>query len=133
MASVRLTADARDDLRRLDGGARVLVLKALKKLESEPEKRGAPLGSRGPGDLTTFRKLVVGDRDYRVVYRVEPGGGVCVVWVIGRRADAEVYEQAMTRLRRHGDQALATEVGAALGVLFEVREDGPRPGKRSGR
>jgi mRNA interferase RelE/StbE len=107
MAKVQLTSDAREDLRDLDGSARKAVLKAIKKLEDEPEKRGEPLGSRQSGNLTTFRKLVVGDRDYRVVYRVEPGGAVVVVWVVGRRADSECYEMALSRLRLHGDAQLA--------------------------
>jgi mRNA interferase RelE/StbE len=85
MAEVLLTEDAREDLHDLDGAARVIVLKGLTKLQSEPEKRGSPLGSKLSGNLTTFRKLVVGDRDYRIVYRVDPDGSVVVVWVIGRR------------------------------------------------
>ncbi|MGH3684006.1 MAG: type II toxin-antitoxin system RelE family toxin [Pseudonocardiaceae bacterium] len=48
------------------------------------------MGSKLSGNLTTFRKLVVGDRGYRIVYRVDPDGSVVVVWVIGRRSDDEV-------------------------------------------
>jgi mRNA interferase RelE/StbE len=110
VARVRLTDDAREDLRDLDGAAQRLVLKGLKKLESEPEKRGAPLGSRNDGNLTTFRKLVVGNRNYRIVYQVEPNGDVVVVWVIGRRADAEVYQLAVSRLRMYPDRRVAQEV-----------------------
>lgn len=62
MAVVRLSGEAKEDLRDLDGSARKIVAKALKKLEEEPEKRGAPLGSTARGDLSTFRKLVVGNR-----------------------------------------------------------------------
>jgi len=105
MAEVRLTEDAREDLRDLDGAARVIVLKGLKKLQAEPETRGSPLGSKLSGNLTTFRKLVVGDRDYRIVYRVDPDGSVVVVWVIGRRSDDEVYHLAMSPLRLHPDEA----------------------------
>lgn len=103
MARVVLTEDAREDLRDLDGSARVVVLKALRKLRTEPEQRGAPLGSRATSNLTTFRKLVVGNRDYRIVYRVEADGTVVVVWVIARRADDEVYQLAMSRLQMHPD------------------------------
>jgi mRNA interferase RelE/StbE len=103
MARVTLTEDAREDLHDLDGTARLVVLKALKKLETEPMQRGQPLGSRARGDLTSFRKLVVGNRDYRIVYRVETDGTVVVVWVIARRADDECYELALARLRLHGD------------------------------
>ncbi|THJ68436.1 type II toxin-antitoxin system RelE/ParE family toxin [Arthrobacter echini] len=99
MASVQLTDDAREDLLGLDGSARKIVLKTLLKLEDQPESRGQPLGSRKTGNLTGLRKLVVGDRDYRIVYRVEDDGTVWVIWVIGRRADDEVYALALARLK----------------------------------
>lgn len=101
MARVRLTEEAREDFLDLDGSTQRLVAKGLKKLESDPRLRGQPLGSRARGDLTTFRKLVVGDRQYRIIYRVEADDTVVVVWVIGRRADGEAYELAMSRLRLH--------------------------------
>ena len=69
MAEVVLPAEAVEDLADLDGAERKLVVKALGKLRAEPEKRGA---------LTTFRKLVVGNRQFRIVYRVEPDGTVVV-------------------------------------------------------
>jgi mRNA interferase RelE/StbE len=117
MAEVRLTEDAREDLHDLDGAARVLVLKGLKKLQTEPEKRGSPLGSELSGNLTTFRKLVVGDRDYRIVYRIDADGSVVVVWVIGRCSDDEVYHLAMSRLRLHPD-ASAREFAVALDEIW---------------
>ncbi|HEX4720898.1 MAG TPA: type II toxin-antitoxin system RelE/ParE family toxin [Pseudonocardiaceae bacterium] len=123
MAKVQLTSDAREDLRDLDGAARQVVLKAINKLKEEPEKRGLPLGSRQTGNLTTFRKLVVGDREYRVVYRVEQDGTVVVVWVIGRRADNECYELALSRLRLHGDRELATMAARLLKETWSSTED----------
>jgi len=106
MASqVRLLPEAADDIRALDGSARVLVLKALKKLETSPGSRGGPLGSKSnaASDLTGFRKLVVGDRDYRVVYEVRQDGSVVIVWVVGKRADNEVYATALSRLAAYAD------------------------------
>lgn len=113
MAKVQLTEEAREDFRDLDRAAKRIVAKGLKKLETDPHLRGAPLGSRAGGDLTTFRKLVVGDRDHRIVYRIEADGTVVVVWVIGKRADGEAYELAMSRLRLHRDptvRALSTSL-----------------------
>lgn len=113
MARVQLTEEAREDFQDLDGAAKRIVAKGLKKLETDPHLRGAPLGNRAGGDLTTFRKLVVGDRAYRIVYRIEADGTVVVVWVIGKRADGEVYELALSRLRLHGDptvRALSTSL-----------------------
>jgi len=118
MARVVLTDDAREDLRNLDRAARKLVAKTLKHLEDEPEKRGAPLGSRSSSNLSTFRKIVVGDRDYRIVYRVEPDGTVCVVWVIGKRSDDEVYRMALARLQtaRH---ELSADLTGLLNDVFD--------------
>jgi mRNA interferase RelE/StbE len=119
MARVVLTDDAKEDLRNLDGAARKLVAKKLKQLEDEPEKRGAPLGSRSSSNLTTFRKLVVGDRDYRIVYRVEPDGTVCVVWVIGRRSDNEVYQMALARLKMLARDDLTADLTGLLKRVFD--------------
>ena len=119
MARVVLTDDAKEDLRDLDGAARTLVAKKLKQLEDEPEKRGAPLGSRSLSNLTTFRKIVVGDRDYRIVYRVEPDGTVCVVWVIGKRSDDEVYQAAIARLRMAARDDLRADLTGLLNKVFD--------------
>lgn len=119
MARVVLTDDAKEDLRNLDGAARKLVAKKLKQLEDEPEKRGAPLGSRSSSNLTTFRKLVVGDRDYRLVYRVEPDGTVCVVWVIGRSSDNEVYQMALARLKMLARDDLTADLTGLLHRVFD--------------
>lgn len=118
MAEVLLTEDAKDDVRDLDGSARKLVLRAIAKLKDSPEQRGQPLGNRQGTTLATFRKLVVGDRDYRVVYRVEADGKVAVVWVVGPRADGEVYDSAMARLRMHGTE-VAEQVADALAHVWD--------------
>jgi len=118
MARVELTEDALEDLRDLDGSARQQVFKAIEKLKTEPEKRGQPLGKQPGGNLVTFRKLVVGDRDYRIVYRIEADGTVVVVWVIAKRADGECYELAKARLLMHGDQEMAKLATALLDTAF---------------
>lgn len=100
MGRVELTADAKEDLRDLDHSTRIQIFKALKKLQTEPEKRGQPLSSTPKGNLAGFRKLIVGDRDYRIIYRCAPDGSdVTVVWVIAKRADEEVYRLAVARLQ----------------------------------
>lgn len=118
MAKVQLIAEARDDFHDLDGASQRIVAKALKKLETDPHLRGQPLGSRKAGDLTTFRKLVVGNRDYRIVYRIDPDGTVVVVWVIGKRADDEAYELAMSRIRLHGNAAVR-ELATSLEQIWD--------------
>jgi mRNA interferase RelE/StbE len=118
MAKVQLSEDAREDFQDLDRAAQLVVAKALKKLEIDPHLRGQPLGSRPGGDLTTFRKLVVGNRDYRIIYRIEPDGRVVVVWVIGKRADNEAYELAMSRIRMHSD-ATVRELATSLEQIWD--------------
>jgi mRNA interferase RelE/StbE len=119
MARVVLTDDAKEDLRDHDGAARKLIARKLRQFEDEPEKRGAPLGSRSSSNLTTFRKIVVGDRDYRIVYRVEPDGTVCVMWVIGKRSDDEVYKAALARLKKVGRDHSAVGLAGLLNDVFD--------------
>ena len=118
MAKVQLSEEARDDFHDLDGAAQRSVAKALKKLETDPHLRGQPLGNRAGGDLTNFRKLVVGNRDYRIVYRMEADGSVVVVWVIGKRADGEAYELAMSRIRLHNNAAVR-ELARSLEQIWD--------------
>lgn len=116
-AQVKLLPEAVDDLRALDGSARKIVLGGINKLRTDPEQRGAPLGSHASGNLTGFRKLVVGNRAYRIVYRVHADGTVAVVWVIGQRADSEVYDAALARLAQYSGDP---EKQAALRQLLEI-------------
>jgi mRNA interferase RelE/StbE len=97
MASIELTTDALEDLLELDGSVLPRVLKKLVMLEQDPEA-GRPLGRRSKSDLTTFRKVVVGDRDWRIIYRIEEDGTVVVIWVIAARSDDEVYSEAVRRI-----------------------------------
>lgn len=120
MAKVQLTTDAKEDLRRLDGEARVIVAKGLKKLESDPKLRGEPLGSRNDNNLTGYRKLVVGKKSYRIVYRVHTDGTVCIVHVIGKHSDDEVYRIVADRLARIANQPLAAEIAGILERLKDL-------------
>lgn len=98
-AEVWLTDPAIDDLRRLDGAALVWALKKMLLLESNPNA-GEPL----LGKLVGYRKLVVGDRDWRIVWRTttDERGGVVIeiaeVWAVGARADSEVYAEMSRRV-----------------------------------
>ena len=76
------------------------ALKKMIHLEKNPEA-GEPLH----GALIGWRKLVVGDRDWRVVWRVthDEQGAIVVdvaeVWAIGARSDASVYAEMTERAR----------------------------------
>lgn len=120
MARVSFTDESREDLRDLDGSARKIVLKALRKLETDPEQRGEPLG----GELTTYRKLIVGNRTYRIIYRVE-GEEIVVVWVIAKRADSECYEMALARLAMHSNRDLAGKLATVVDKVWSATETQP--------
>jgi len=119
MAEVLITEEALEDLQDLDRAVQLQVFRALLKLENSPELRGSPLGSNLGGNLTGYRKLVVGRGDYRVVYRVEPDGTIAVVLVIAKRADNEAYQLALARVRLHPDanvRDLAVPLESILGT-----------------
>lgn len=110
---VTLLPDAADDLRDLDRDQQRKVLSGLKKLQTEPEKRGFPLGSRNTGNLTGFYKLVVGNKTIRIVYRVEKTA-IVVVWVIAARADSKCYTLAKARVDTFPDRELAAHLESVL-------------------
>jgi mRNA interferase RelE/StbE len=116
MARVVLYPDAVEDIEGLDGSERKLVFKGLKKLTTEPEKRGAPLGT----GLTTFRKLVVGDRQIRIVYRVDENGEVAVIWVVASRVDGECYDLAMARLALYTGGEAKTALEGLVNEVFKT-------------
>jgi mRNA interferase RelE/StbE len=95
MVDVLFTDAAIDDLRKIGPDA---VPKVLKKvlLLLDSSQAGYPLG----GELTGFRKLVVGRDTWRVVYRVvdQHTIEICEIWTIGARADSEVYAEATARI-----------------------------------
>jgi mRNA interferase RelE/StbE len=101
-AYVRLIEPAVDDLRRLlarDPQILRAVLRKLLLLERAPEA-GEPL----LGALIGWRKLVVGDRHWRIVWRVTSDANgravltICEVWAVGARSDADVYREMLSRI-----------------------------------
>lgn len=104
---VRLTEDAVSDLHRLHMKDPQIVRAVFKKmllLENSPEA-GEPL----LGALVGFRKLVVGDRDWRIVWRItEDASGMTIldiseIWAVGARSDGEVYDELTSRVARMGN------------------------------
>lgn len=103
MTEVTFTDAAIDDLRRIGPDAVPRVLKKVLILLGSPNA-GYPLG----GELTGFRKLIVGRNTWRIVYRVvdEKQIEICEVWAVGARADAEVYAEATARIRAASGQRI---------------------------
>ncbi len=127
-ARVRLTEDAIEDLRRLHRkDPRVLrdVLAKMLLLERSP-RAGQPL----LGGLGGFRKLVVGNRAWRIVWREtqdesqNPILDIAEAWAAGAREDSDVYaemEERVARLGREGHPQAQplSEVVRAMGRLYQ--------------
>ena len=132
---VRLTSDAVADLDRLlSRGDPQVVRWALKKmihLQQDPEAGRALLGG-----LMGWRKMTVGDRDWRLVWRVthDDAGAAVVdvaeIWAFGGRSDAEVYEEMQRRIatapQTPQTKALA-DVMSTLGKLSDDLQAVPEP------
>jgi mRNA interferase RelE/StbE len=112
MTEVTFTDAAIDDLRRIGPDSVPKVLKKVLILLDSPEA-GYPLG----GELTGFRKLVVGRNTWRIVYRVvdEKQIEICEVWAVGARADAGVYAEATARVQAASGQR--PEISKLSGVI----------------
>lgn len=113
MAEIVFTDAAIDDLRRLGPSVAPRILKKILLLETNAYA-GQPLAR----DLATYRKLIVGDNTWRVVYRVDDGGVavICEIWAAGARSDAEVYAEASARV--HAAKNAAPDL-VALGAVVE--------------
>jgi mRNA interferase RelE/StbE len=99
--------EAEKDLRQLSGNQRLLVLKAIKKVQTNPLPMneggyGKPLGKKSGTDLTGLLKIKLRGAGLRVVYKLVRTESEMLVVVIGARADDEVYETAGQRARKYG-------------------------------
>ncbi|MGI8913738.1 MAG: type II toxin-antitoxin system RelE family toxin [Chloroflexota bacterium] len=123
---VELTNEAMDDLRRYvaSGNLRQFLAK-LVRLEDVGKDAGLPLG-RG---LTGWRKIVVGDRNWRIVFSMNASDTVATVWVIGDREDGECYDEAMRRLAKH--RAGDAESSSLATIIFRLMQ--ARQERRGGR
>ena len=132
---VRFTDPAFEDLRVMARkGDPQVVRAALKKcllLERDPEA-GEPL----KGGLIGYRKLVVGDRDWRIIWRVthDETGAIIVdvaeIWAVGARSDAEVYDEMLQRVKvlgRSPHTMPLAEAIDAMGKLVHGLEAQPEP------
>lgn len=118
---VRLTSAALEDLENFRRKGDPQVIRALKKcllLERNPEA-----GEALSGPLAGYRKIVVGDRDWRLVWRVthDDTGAMVVdvaeVWAFGAREDSAVYEEMRQRVATLGDSPHTVPLAEALAEL----------------
>jgi mRNA interferase RelE/StbE len=92
--------------------------------------RGKDAGRRLGGGLTNWRKIVVGDREWRIIFTMDPDERLATVWVIGDRADAECYAEAQRRV----ENLAGTHIEAATlaAVMFQLVQ-AQRAARRSKR
>ena len=99
--------EAEKDLKDLDGSQRILVLKAIKKVQQNPlsvdeQGYGKPLGNHNSTNLAGLLKITLRSAGLRVVYQLRHTESSMLVIVIGIRADEEVYDIAQKRAHKHG-------------------------------
>ena len=95
---------AEEELAKLDGSVRKIVLKGIIKVSSNPKPQneggyGKPLGNKNTNNLTGLLKIKYRDIGIRVVYKLieDEKTHEMFVLVISARADNEVYDLAGKR------------------------------------
>ena len=117
-AEAWLTDPARADLDRLDGAPLVWALKKMLLLETDP-LAGEPL----LGTLIGYRKLVVGNRNWRIIWRAstDQRGTLTIeiaeVQAVGARSDSEVYTEMTQRVASLGDSPVRRSLSAVVDEL----------------
>lgn len=103
--SVEFLPEAQKDFDALAGNQRLLVAKAIKKVQQNPVSTyeggyGKPLGSKGGTDLSGLFKIKLKAAGLRIVYKLIRTETAMLIVVIGARADDEVYQIAEKRARK---------------------------------
>jgi mRNA interferase RelE/StbE len=101
-----------------EGGMLRQFFKKLLEIEENGANVGEPLGK----ELVGWRKLTVGNRNWRTVFRVDRAGEVATVCVIGDREDAACYEEAQRRAKR-AESADAASLAESMMDLFGTRKE----------
>src|SRR5216684_4253463 len=125
---VELIDEAVQDLvRYAETGNLPLFLKKLIRLEEVGKDAGLPLG----GGITGWRKIVVGDRNWRIIFTTDAEETVATVWVIGDRDDSECYQDAQRRVRAVGKaRPQAASLAAVMFQLSEMQKASRRTKRR---
>jgi mRNA interferase RelE/StbE len=118
-AHVRFTDAAIEDLKRLHKKDPQIVRSILKKCLLIEENPYA--GKRLLGNLIGYRRLVVGNRDWRIVWRVIEAADLLVdiaeIWAAGARADDDVYREMKERIATMPDDPLTVSLGEVVELL----------------
>ncbi len=102
--SIEYTKEANDDLMDLDRTQQLLVLKAIKKVSSNPLPNsegglGKPLGNHLSAKLAGYQKIKLKKAGLRVVYRLVMDDHIMRIIIISVRDDDTVYKMAQDRIK----------------------------------
>lgn len=116
---VELIDDAVADLaKHVESGKLKSFFRKLLEIEKNGSQAGEPLGR----DLVGWRKIAVGDRDWRIVFRVDKAETVATVCVIGDRDDGACYEEARRRAENVENEDAAS-LAESMMELFGSRKE----------
>lgn len=116
---VELIDDAIADLAKLaESGKLKAFFKKLLEVEAKGSQAGEPLGR----DLVGWRKVTVGNRDWRIVFQVDTAETVATICVIGDRDDGSCYEEAKKRADHVEDSDTASLAESMMELLGSRRE-----------
>lgn len=80
------------------------------------------------GPLIGYRKLVVGNRDWRIIWRATTDGRgkltveIAEVWAVGARSDGQVYAEMERRVSSLGAGGVRTSLEAVVRELGKADE-----------
>ena len=97
--------EANKDLERLDNSQKLLVLKAVAKVSSNPKSKsegdhGTPLGNRNTAKLADLFKIKLKRSGLRIIYKLVRTNDEMLIIIVGVRADNEVYIEADRRIHK---------------------------------
>jgi mRNA interferase RelE/StbE len=117
---VELIDEAFEDLKRAERtGYFHLFLGKLIHIEQHGKDAGLPLKR----ELLGWRKVVVGDRNWRIVFTVDPADTVATIAVIGDRDDSACYDEARRRIEALGNsKPEAMSLAQAMYLIQRARD-----------
>lgn len=103
--SIEYIPEAEDDLNKLDGSQRNIVLKGISKVAKNPLPTdeggyGKPLGNKHGINLSGLLKIKLLKLGIRIVYDLKRDEKGMRIIIIGVRADNNVYELAEKRIQK---------------------------------
>lgn len=104
---IRITDEARKDLKKIEGSIRKQVLAGILKVSTaplpSPNGYGKPLGNKGGNNLTGFFKIKYRGIGIRVVYTLVLEEAIMNIVVISQRDDNFCYDLAAKLYEKYGD------------------------------